>query len=329
VRRATIFLLLAALVACKSENAEDKPQGTDAKEAPTPETPTPVKLGVVAKQSIPIFVSGPGKTSALVQQKVRAPFAGTLASLTVSDGDAVQHGQVLGMIVARDSEAALSGAREMLRQATTPAERSDAERAVSLAEKNLVRKPLVAAWDGAVLSHAASPGDKVAEDQEILTVNDAASLVFLADIAQADLARIQPGQKANIEIAGAAQPLNGAVHAVLPGANPTDYTGSVRIDLPPASRRLAVGIFGKARILVAEHANAAVVPDAAVLRDDVSGTARVALVSQNRAHWVKVKTGISASGTTEITEPALSAGQSVIISGLVGLPEGKLVAPEP
>src|SRR5262249_4666474 len=162
--------------------------------------------------------------------------------------------------------------------------------AVALAEKNLVRKPLIAASDGAVLSHAASPGDKVAEDQEILIINDASSLVFLADVAQADLPRIQPGQRAAIQVAGSAQPLAGSVHAVLPGANPADYTGVVRIDLPPGSRRLAVGIFGKARIFVGEHANAAVVPDAAVLRDDVNGTSRVALVEKNRAHWVSVKT---------------------------------------
>ena len=325
MKRCLLALLLLALASCKGEKSKE----AEAKADPTPEAATAVKVAAIAKQSLPVFVSGPGKTSALVQQKVRAPFTGTLTSLTVSDGDSVQHGQVLGTVVARDSEAALSGAREMLRQATTPAERSDAERAVALAEKNLVRRPLVAAWDGAVLSHAASPGDRVAEDQEILTVNDASSLVFLMDLAQADLLRIQPGQRAAVEIAGAAQRLNGTVHAVLPGANPADYTGSVRIDLPPASRRLAVGIFGKARIFVGEHAGAVVVPDAAVLRDDVEGTKRVALVEKNRAHWVAVKTGISDSGKTEILEPPLAVGQSVVISGLVGLPEGKLLAPEP
>jgi multidrug efflux pump subunit AcrA (membrane-fusion protein) len=314
-----------ALAACKGEKTKD----SDAKTDPTPEAPTPVKTAFVARQILPIFVSGPGKTSALAQQKVRAPFAGTLTSLSVSDGDAVRQGQVLGMVVARDSEAALTGAREMLRDAKTPAEQNDAERAVALAEKNLVRKALLAATDGAVLSHAASPGDKVAEDQEILTINDASSLVFLADIPQADLPRVQPGQKAAIQVAGSTQSLNGIVHAVLPGANPADYTGAVRIDLPPASRRLAVGIFGKARIFVGEHSNAAVVPDAAVLRDDVNGTARVALVEKNRAHWVTVKTGISDSGKTEILEPPLTNGQTVVVSGLVGLPEGKLVASEP
>jgi RND family efflux transporter MFP subunit len=325
VRRCAALWIAVTLLSCKGAGQKE----TASKADPTPEAPTPARVAAVSRQTLPLFVSGPGKTAALVQQKVRAPFAGTLTSLSVSDGDLVQRGQTVGTIVARDSEAALSGAREMLREAATPAERRDAERAIALAEKNLVRKALTAAWDGAVLSHAASPGDRLAEDQEILTVNDASSIVFLADVPQADLPRIHPGQKATIQIAGGAQPSSGAVHAVLPGANPADYTGSVRIDLPPSSRRLAVGIFGAARILISEHPDATVVPDTAVLRDDVSGVARVALVSQNRAHWVTVQTGISDSGKTEIVAPPLLVGQTVIVSGLVGLPEGKLISPQP
>ena len=325
MKMSAALLLTLSFAAC-SKSVE---KGGASKAEPTPEAPTPVRIAAVGRQSLPVFVSGPGKTAALVQQKVRAPFAGTLTSLSVSDGDLVQRGQTVGTIVARDSEAALSGGREMLREAATPAERRDAERAIALAEKNLVRKALTAAWDGAVLSHAASPGDRLAEDQEILTVNDASSMVFLADVAQADLPRIHPGQKATIQIAGGSQPVSGAVHAVLPGANSADYTGSVRIDVPRSSRNLAIGIFGTARILISEHANATIVPNAAVLRDDVSGVARVALVSQNHAHWVDVQTGISDSGKTEILAPPLSAGQAVIVSGLVGLPEGKLVSPQP
>ena len=325
MRRCATLWIVVTLLSCKGAGQKE----TASKADPTPEAPTPVRVAAVSRQTLPVFVSGPGKTSALVQQKVRAPFAGTLTSLSVSDGDPVQRGQIVGTIVARDSEAALSGAREMLREAATPAEKRDAERAVAIAEKNLVRKPLTAAWDGAVLSHAASPGDRLAEDQEILAVNDASSLVFLADVPQADLLRIRPGQKATLQIAGGSQLSSGSVHAVLPGANAADYTGSVRIDLPASSRRLAVGIFGTARILVSERADATVVPDAAVLRDDVSGTARVALASQNRVHWVTVQTGVSDSGKTEIASPPLSVGQTVIVSGLVGLPEGKLVSPQP
>jgi len=325
VKTGAALLLILSFAACTKSG--DKEGASKAE--PTPEAPTPVRIAAVGTETLPVFVSGPGKTAALVQQKVRAPFAGTLTSLSVSDGDLVQRGQTVGSIVARDSEAALSGAREMLREAATPAERGDAERAIALAEKNLVRKPLTAAWDGAVLSHAASAGDRVSEDQEILTVNDASSIMFLVDVAQGDLPRVRPGQTVTIQIAGAPQPIAASVHAVLPGANPADYTGSVRLSLPASSRRLALGIFGTARILVGEHSGATVVPDAAVLRDDVTGVARVALVQQNHAHWVEVKTGLKDAGVTEIVAPPLPTGQSVIVSGLVGLPEGKLVAAQP
>jgi multidrug efflux pump subunit AcrA (membrane-fusion protein) len=112
---------------------------------------------------------------------------------------------------------------------------------------------------------------------------------------------------------------------VLPAANAADFTGSVRVDLPEAPRPLPLGLFGTARVLVGEH-EAIVVPDSAVLRDDVSGVARVALVVRNRAHWVVVATGLTEGGKTEILTPPLAVGQLVIVGGLVGLPDGKDVA---
>lgn len=323
-RRAAALLLLV-LLGCRKGDA---PGGTARAEA-TPSLPTPVKIAAVQKTSLSLFVSGPGKTAALAQQKVRAPFAGTLTELSAFEGDRVSRGQKIGTIVARDSEAALSGAREMLRQAATEGQRSDAERAVALAEKNLVRKPLTVSWDGTVLTRAASAGDRVSEDQEILTINDAGSTVFLADIAQSDLPRIRAGQKATIQIAGETNPIAGTVHAALPAANAADSTAPVRVDLPEPARRLSLGIVGTARVLVGRHPDATVVPDAAILRDDVTGVTRIALVAQGRAHWVNVQTGAAEGGRTEIVEPALPPGQPVIVSGLVGLPEGKTVAAQP
>jgi len=322
VRREVAAFLLLAILGCR--------KGGEPGDAPRPEAtpslPTPVRVAMVEKATLPLFVSGPGKTAALAQQKVRAPFAGTLVEVSVLDGDRVRRGQTIGAIVARDSEAALSGAREMLRQASTETEKRDAQRAVALAEKSLVRKSLAASADGRVLSHAASAGDRVSEDQEILTISDSAAIVFLADVAQSDLPRVQSGQKAAVQIAGEPRPSAGVVHATLPGANPADSTAPVRIDLPEPDRRLPPGIVGTARILIGEHPGATVVPDAAVLRDDVTGTARVASVVENRAHWIEVKTGLTEAGKTEILSPDLPAGQAVIVSGLVGLPEGKLVA---
>lgn len=323
--RFAAVLLLAA--ACRGGESKDR-ETTSAPGAATPSAPTAVRVAAVARATLPLTVSAPGHTASLVQQKLRAPFAGTLAELRVADGDPVARGQAVGAIVARESEAALSGAREMVRQAGTPAEKSDAERALALAQKNLVRRPLIASWNGAVIAHTASAGDRVTEDQEILTISDASSLVFLADVPQPDLPRIRPGQNAEVSLAGGRAPLAGTVHAVLPGANPADFTGQVRVDLKGAAANAPIGLFGTARILVDERAGVAVVPDAAVFRDDVSGVTRLCLVVDGKAHWIDVAAGVRDAGRTEIVSPPLADGQAVIVSGLVGLPEGKNVSVE-
>ncbi len=326
-RRWCAVFLLAGVVACSRSDEKDS-SGKGEKGEATPSAPTPVRVAPVQTATLQLFVSGPGKTVALAQQKLRTPFAGTLTELKVSDGDPVHRGEILGWMVARESEAALSGAREMVREAANPRERADAERALALAEKNIVRTPLTAASDGAVASHAASAGDRLAEDQEILTINDAGSLAFVADVPQADLPKVREGQSATIQFAGS-PPVAGRVHAVLPAANPADFTGSVRIDLPASSRKLALGIFGTATVMIGEHRDAVVVPDPAVLRDDVTGMTRVAVVRQNHVHWVEVRTGLREGGRTEILSPPLSRDEPVIVSGLVGLPEGKLVSIQP
>ncbi|MDQ2980324.1 MAG: efflux RND transporter periplasmic adaptor subunit [Acidobacteriota bacterium] len=319
-----LFALALALASAGACRKAEKP----AKTAETaPDSPSPVKVAPIARRTLAEVISGPGHTAALMQQKVRAPFAGTLVELKVADGDSVRRGQAVGSVVSRETEAALTGAREMLREARTPAERADAERAVLLAERNLVRKPLIASADGPVLSHAAASGDRVTEDQEILTIEDSSSNVFLADIPQNDLARVRPGQTASVDLGGGRAAIAGAVHGILPSANPADFTGPVRIDFPrPPAARLPIGLFGTARITVGEHRDAVVVPDAAVLRDDVTGESRIAVVAGGRLHWIAVKPGLRADGATEVSAPEAPPGAQVVVSGMVGLPEGKAVA---
>ena len=321
-RAAAVLLLLLSVAACRKEAQPE----SASKAEPEALLPTPVKTAPVEKADLAVYVSGPGKTAALAQQKVRAPFPGTLVELKVSDGDSVRRGQAIGAVVAKESEAALSGAREMLRMASTDSERKDAERAVALAEKNLVRRPLVASADGSVLSHAASAGDRVSEDQEIVTISETGLAIFLAEIPQSDLSKVRAGQEAGVVLAGRDKSAPGVVHSVLAGANPADFTGEVRVDLRGTDGNVPIGLFGTARIRVGEQKGAVIVPDAAILRDDVAGISRICLASGGKAHWVDVVPGIREGARTQIVSPPIEAGQPVIVSGLVGLPEGKPVS---
>ena len=266
-----LLLIALILTGCRNDAAPDPPPASHPAEA------IPVGVSATARASLAETVSGPGRTAALAQEKVRAPFAGTLIELAVGDGDRVRRGDLLATIVSRDSEAALSGARQMEREAKTESEKQDAARALVLAERGLVRAPITAPSDGTVLGHAAARGDRVAEEQEILTIADASSIAFLVDVTQSDLGRIRPGQPVHIEVPGQRARFDGTVHDVLPGANTADFTASVRVDLRGLSGIPPLGLFGTARITVAERPAALVVPDAALVRDDISGTSRIVL----------------------------------------------------
>jgi RND family efflux transporter MFP subunit len=291
---------------------------------------TPVHLATVERGNVLITVSGPGRTDALDVQTIRAPFTGTLTRLGAMIGERVASGTVVGAIVSQSSEAAVNGAQAMLGAARTPAERSDAERALALARQNIVTTPLRAPRGGTVTSRPAAQGDLVNQGDSILSIAAAGSIVFVARIAQADLPHVFPGQRSMIALPGQLSPVEGVVHGLLP----TDTSGSmnvpVRIDLRGApvtgGAPIQAGLFGTAQIVTGEHTGVPTIPAASVLRDDISGISRVAIVTADgTAHWVTVTTGPMQDDRIEVISPRLTAGQRVIVTGQVGLPEGSRI----
>ncbi|MBK5186966.1 MAG: efflux RND transporter periplasmic adaptor subunit [Gemmatimonadaceae bacterium] len=287
-------------------------------------------MASVGRGTLSVTVSGPGRTDALDVQKVRAPFAGTLESLAVVIGDRVESGQTLGTLINQTSQAALSGAQVMLREAKTAAERSDAARALEIAKANLVQTVLRAPRAGIVISRGASQGDLVSPGDSIISIASANSIVFVAHIPQNDLGRIRAGLRATIDAPGRSAAVDGVVHGFLP-ADTSTMSVPVRIDLQlSGAAAVPIGLFGTAHIAVAQRANAIIVPAAAILRDDVNGTTRVAVVDAGgRARWTTVSVGVQQGNDVEILSPPLVQGTRVIVSGQVGLPDGSHVVEAP
>ncbi|MFN2636106.1 MAG: efflux RND transporter periplasmic adaptor subunit [Gemmatimonadaceae bacterium] len=294
---------------------------------------TPVHMAAVERGTINIIVSGPGRTDALDLQNMRAPFSGIVTVLRVTVGDRVGAGQVVAALVNQPSHAALVGAEAMVRSASTPSQRSDAERALELARQNLVVTQLRAPRPGVVVSRAASQGEMVSEGDSILTIASLGSIVFVARIAQGDLAQVRAGQRANINLPGQLGPVPGVVHGLLPADSASVMSVPVRIDfrtdIQTAGSPVQTGLFGTAAIVVGERLGVPIVPGPAVLRDDISGTTRIAVVAPDGVvHWVNVTTGATDNGKVEIKTPVLPAGQRVIVTGQVGLPERSRVREE-
>jgi multidrug efflux system membrane fusion protein len=232
-------------------------------------------------------------------------------------------------VVSQNSHAALEGAKAMVAGARTPEEKADAARALELAQAGLVQQVLRTPAAGVVLSHKANAGDFVSEGDEIATLAEAGSLVFVAQIGQSDLRAIHPGAEATVELAAEGKALPGVVHGALPAASSENLSVPVRIDFAGSTRDVRVGLFGTARITVEEHRDVLMVPQSALLRDDVSGVSRVALIAPEGAvHWVVVTPGAVARDLVEVDAPALAPGSRVVVSGQVGLPEGARVRVE-
>jgi multidrug efflux pump subunit AcrA (membrane-fusion protein) len=319
-----LVLSLAFLAGC-GWRAQTPADGGAVAESADAGAGVPVTVGRIEQATLPVTVRAPGRTDALEQQKVRAPFKGFLVRLLVVDGDHVRAQQIVGLLVSQESQAALTGAEALLRSARTPQQKQDGERALELAREGLVRAELRAPKAGVVVAHGADEGSLVAEAQDIVALAVSSSFFFRADLVQTELPRIRAAQPAVIELAASAGALRGSVHGVLPTGSPTDLTSPVRIDFAQgAPERL--GLFGTATITVDQHVGVLVVPMAAILRDDVSGVSRMALVTPDgRAHWVEVATGLSSGGRVEVQGPSLRAGTVVVVTGQVGLPEGARV----
>lgn len=301
-----------------------------AAEAGAAATNVPVSVAAVSRKTLDVTVTAPGRTEALRQDRIRAPYASRVMSLRVADGDRVEKDQVVAVVVSKNSAAALAGAQQMLAAARGAGDKADAERAVEVARTNLVQQSLRAPAAGVVLAHSAETGDYVDESEVLVTLAETQTLFFDAQVAQSDVQRVQPGQTAHIDLPAASSASVGAtVHGRLAVASSQNFSAPVRLDFSPPRPDLGLGLFGTASIVVAQHRDATVVPASAVLRDDVTGVTRVAVVDSGTAHWLTVTTGVSQGGAVEIVSPPIATGTRVITDGQVGLPEGAKVAVQP
>ncbi len=324
---ASCFLAMAmALLGCSAEESGGGRPGAGAGDSTAA---TPVRVDAVRRDTLRVIVTAPGRTQVLEEETVRAPFSGTLTQLAVIDGDRVAAGEVLPRMITRNSEATLRGAQAMLESALTAADSADAREALELARRDLVERTLEAPSAGVVLSHSASPGDRLGEGDEILHLAPAGSAVFVAQLPQNDLSSIRPGQSARIRLAARPDTLAGTVHGVMPAASSSGFSAPVRIDFGKSLPTPSVGLFGTASIIVGQRAGVLSVPLQAVLTDDVTGVSRLAVARSGRAFWVDVRTGITDRGRIQVAGPGIAPGVEVVVSGQVGLPDSAAVRIRP
>ena len=146
-----------------------------------------------------------------------------------------------------------------------------------------------------------------AAGQPMFVITRDAALELRADVAETDLLRLAPGQKAYLRAVGMDGTLDGTVRLIEPTIDPVTRLGRARISVDKTGS-LRSGMFVEAEIIAAEHESLAVPVTA--IGSSPEGTT-VMRVKDGVVERVPVRTGIRDGGMVEIAD-GLASGDLVV-----------------
>jgi biotin carboxyl carrier protein len=320
VRSTLVLLATLALAAGCARHADDEEDAVAAV--------VPVRTAAVEERAFADVQEAPGQWRSSGDVSLPAPFAAVVESLVPRLGDRVEAGDTLGVLVTRESRAALRGAELLVREAHDPAARAEAERASALARRDLVRVPIVAPRAGVVTKRDVEPGAELAESAEVLAITPLEGIVFEARLPAAATPLVHVGVGALVRTVG--EPDREArVVRVLPAASASDQATLVWLRAASGGTPM-LDRFGTAAFRTSSARRSPAVPVAAVVENDLDGSARVVVVAADSvATWVQVKLGASMDGWRELVGGSIAPGALVVVEGQRGLPDSTRVKPEP
>ena len=287
-----------------------------------------------------------GTVRAKLRATVEAKVSGRIELMLAASGQAVNAGELLAKLDAREIQARLDQAitlREQLGRDTERLRRLLANNAVSLQEFETVESRhrvavasvneaetmlgytrITAPFNAVVTRKLADVGDLAAPGKPLLELEDPSALRLEADVPEALIGRVRLRDKLPVRVATMSARLEGVVVEIAPAADPASRTFLVKLDLPPATL-LRSGQFARAVVPLGETA-ALRVPAGAVMR---RGQMELVFVETNRVAQLRlVKTGKHVDGEVELVS-GVEAGERVVTDGASQLRDGQPVEIRP
>jgi RND family efflux transporter MFP subunit len=322
-------------------------------EAPPPPASAPqgaaLKTAAVELRDIELTTSAEAVMEAVRQSTVSAQIAGRIVELRFDVGDYVKKGDVIVRIDERSAARALeaSEAQVLEAQAALANARANFERSRQLLAQKFISQAaldqaeaayksaqarvsalvagagaaatersfatVVAPYSGVVSARHVELGEMATPGRPLMTGFDPSTLRVVATVPQAQVAAIQAGGKARIEIPSLGRWVNVSRMTLVPQADPRTHTSRIRLELPTEVRGVVPGVYARAHFVVG-RAPALLVPRAAILRRS-EVTAVYVVDPENRVHLRQVRLG--------------TAGDEASVEVLAGLKPGERVALEP
>ncbi len=298
--------------------------------------PTRVQVVLPTRASAVEAIYATGSVEPTVMLPIAPRVAGTVAKIQTDEGSSVRKGQVLARLEDTDLKSTVDELTARARYAkeqfdrtedlvhrgfVSPTELDRTRSELDAANASLMRAQtqrdftaLRAPADGVIIRRDGEVGQYFAAGQALFYLSCCAPLRVSVEVDEEDIVRVHIGQKVILRTdALAGRTLDGEVSQITPKGDPVARSYRVRIRLADPTP-LQVGMTVDANLIVAEHADAMLVPTAAVLDNHVW------LVREGRLHRQAVRTGVVGAERTEILE-GLGPSDYIVVAPSEGLVE--------
>jgi membrane fusion protein (multidrug efflux system) len=303
--------------------------------------PTAVEVARVKPSDFTDDVSAVGTLKSNESVVLRPEIAGRIAAIGFKDGTVVGKGTELVALDAAVQQAELLQARANLALARSSHQRNlellgrkflsqqavdnsaatlkVQEAAVQLAEAKVAKASIRAPFRGVVGLRNVGVGDYVKDGQELINIEDVATLRVDFKLPETYIGRLNKGQTVEVTTdALAGERFRAVLDATDPLVDANGRAIAARARLDNAAGKLRPGMFVRVRLLFGERKSVLMVPEQAIVP---GGQPAVFKVVDGKAALVKVRLGVRRAAQVEVVE-GLSEGDLVVTAGQLKLREG-------
>jgi RND family efflux transporter MFP subunit len=315
-----------------------------------------VNVAPVVRTGIKSTIHAVGTVKALNQAKISAKIPGKVEKILADEGDRVDADQKLAqlektdfMLTVRQAEAAVAMAEanfskakaewaraeelfnkgissqqqyDLAKSAFEVAEASvkQAKADFGLASNQLRNADVTTLFGGTVTHRYIDIGERVNPGQPLFEVAEIDPIEIEIGVSDKRFSELKLDQPVIITVDGYPDDsFDGTVKTIQPAIDPMTRTFNVTVGVANPGELLKPGMFARAEIEIGYHADALVMPRAALLEEE--GKYYVVAVRDGKAHRVEITLGFRDRDKIEVPS-GLSEGEQVVLEGAYALAQG-------
>jgi multidrug efflux pump subunit AcrA (membrane-fusion protein) len=295
MRKFVLYVLLLSIVtaACHSKTATE----TTAEE---PEVITPVTVVSASNDTLTEYIDLNATSTFLLKAIVKANSSGYIQSANAEPGKIVSSGQIVFTLKTKEAQS-IGNTINMLD--------------TTFKFAGIIH--IKAGTTGYISEVNHQPGDYVQEGEQLATINDLNSFVFILNLPY-ELRPYVLNRKTVELLLPDGKSMTGIISSVMPTVDSVSQTQNVIIKVN--EKNLPVNLIAKVRVIKSAKLNAISLPRQSILSDETQTNFWVMKVIDSiTAVKVPVTKGTEVNGRVEILSPAFSTNDKFLLTGNYGL----------